>query len=301
MSEEEEKIKEEEEQNEAEALEEKPEEESIQEEANEEDTEVDVVEPVEEEEEKKKEKKPTVLKSAFDKESWQPRTALGKRVKAGEITSMDEILDKGTNFMEAEIVDALVPNLEADLLLVGQSKGKFGGGQRRVFRQTQKKTPEGNKPKFGTYAIVGNKNGYVGIGYGKAKETVPAREKSFRNAKLNIIKIRRGCGSWECNCKTPHSIPFAVEGKVGSSYIKLMPAPKGAGLVVEKECARILEMAGVKDVYSLTIGQTRTKINLINACMQALKRLMRTKLDPKYFEQLGVVEGAIEKGAESES
>ena len=254
-----------------------------------------VVEPIEEE---KKEVKP-ITKMAFDKEAWQPRTTLGKKVKAGEITNIDEILDKGMHFMEAEIVDAIVPNLETDLLLIGQSKGKFGGGQRRVFRQTQKKTPEGNKPKFATYAVVGNRDGYVGIGYGKAKETVPAREKSFRNAKLNIIKIRRGCGSWECNCKTPHSIPFAVEGKVGSSYIKLMPAPKGAGLVVEKECGRILEMAGVKDVYSLTLGQTRTKINLINACMMALKKLMRTKISKTYFEQLGVVEGRIDKGVES--
>ena len=81
-----------------------------------------------------------------------------------------------------EIVDILLPNLETDLLLIGQSKGKFGGGQRRVFRQTQKKTREGNKPKFSTIAIAGNKDGYVGIGYGKSKETVPAREKAFRSA-----------------------------------------------------------------------------------------------------------------------
>ncbi len=295
MSREEEKIKEGEEEKQ-EVVEEKK---LVEEEQNtKKNVEVDVVEPIEEEEEKEKEKKP-VLKTSFDKESWQPRTALGKRVKAGEIKDINEILDNGIHFMEAEIVDALVSNLEVDLLLIGQSKGKFGGGQRRVFRQTQKKTPEGNKPKFATYAVIGNKDGYVGIGYGKAKETVPAREKSFRSAKLNIIKIRRGCGSWECNCKTPHSIPFAVEGKVGSSYIKLMPAPKGAGLVAEKECAHILEMAGVKDVYSLTLGQSRTKINLINACMNALKMLMRTKVDPKYFEQLGVVEGAAEKGVES--
>lgn len=239
-------------------------------------------------------------RAVFDKEAWKPRTEIGRKVKAGEIKHIDEILDEGLHLREAEVVDALIPNLETDLLLVGQSKGKFGGGQRRVFRQTQKKTPEGNKPKFGTFAVVGNKDGYVGIGYGKAKETVPAREKSFRNARLNIIKIRRGCGSWQCNCKTPHSIPFTVEGKVGSAYIKLMPAPKGAGLVAEKECQRVMEMAGIKDVYSLTIGQTQTKINLISACMKALKMLMLTKVDSKYYEQLGIVEGS-KKGAKDES
>lgn len=232
---------------------------------------------------------------AFDKEAWKPKTEIGRKVKAGEIKDIDEILDNGLKIMEAEIVDALIPTLETDLLLIGQSKGKFGGGQRRVFKQTQKKTPEGNKPKFGTFAVVGNKDGFVGIGPGKAKETVPAREKAFRNAKLNIIKIRRGCGSWECNCKTPHSIPYAIEGKVGSVYIKLMPAPKGAGLVAEKECQKILEMAGIKDVYSLTIGQTQTKINLISACMDALKKLMSTKVNPQYVENLGIIEGSIKK------
>ena len=63
--------------------------------------------------------------------------------------------------MEAEILDVLMPNLTTELLLVGQSKGKFGGGQRRVFRQTQKKTREGNKPRFGTFAVVGNEDGYT--------------------------------------------------------------------------------------------------------------------------------------------
>ena len=197
--------------------------------------------------------------------------------------------------MEPEIIDALMPDLEQDLLLAGQAKGKFGGGKRRVFRQTQKKTPEGNKPSFATFAVIGNRNGYVGIGKGKAKETVPAREKAFRRAKLNLIKIRRGCGSWECGCKEPHSIPFAVEGKVGSVKIKLMPAPKGAGLVAEKECQRILELAGIKDVYSHTIGQTQTKVNLMKACLTALKKLMSTRVQEDHYKLLGILEGKVKK------
>ena len=142
----------------------------------------------------------------FDKEAWKPKTSLGMKVKTGEIDNIDHILDNRLKILEREIVDILMPDLTTDLLLVGQSKGKFGGGQRRVFRQTQKKTQEGNKPKFGTFAIVGNGDGYVGIGYGKSKETVPAREKAMRNARLNITKILRGCGSWQCFCKTPHSL-----------------------------------------------------------------------------------------------
>ncbi len=208
---------------------------------------------------------------------WKPKTHLGKLVNERKITDIDEILGKGLRILEANIVDLLIPNLETDFILVGQSKGKFGGGKRSIWRQTQKKTAEGNKPKFSALAIIGNKDCYVGYGYGKAKETVPAREKSVRKAKLNMIKIKTGCGSWECNCKGTHSIPFAVKSKCGSVEIELFPAPKGTGLCVEKECAKMLAFAGIKDIYSRTFGQSRTKLNLITACFEALKKLSSTK------------------------
>jgi len=226
---------------------------------------------------------------------WKPKTSLGKKVKDKEILSIEEVLDKGYNILEPEIVDVLIPELETELLLIGQSKGKFGGGQRRVFKQTQKKTREGNKPKFATYGLVGNSNGLVGAGYGKSKETVPAREKSIRLGKLNIIKIRRGCGSWECGCKEPHSLPFKVEGKCGSVKVQLIPAPKGTGLVSEKECQKILKFAGIKDVWSKCFGQTSSKINLIKATLNALEKTMKTKIRPEAIEKLGIVEGGIKK------
>lgn len=230
---------------------------------------------------------------AFDKEKWQPKTVLGKKVKSGEITDIDPILDSGLEIKEAAIVDSLIPTLSTELLMIGQAKGKFGGGQRRVFRQTQKKTCEGNKPNFATMVIVGNNNGYVGMGYGKSRETVPAREKAIRNAKLNMIKIRRGCGSWECDCKTPHSLPFAVEGKCGSAEIKLMPAPKGTGLVIEKECQKILKLAGIMDVRSSMTRRAKNKINLVSACFDALKKLMQTKVKFEFKELSGIREGAV--------
>ena len=177
--------------------------------------------------------------------------------------------------------------------MVGQSKGKFGGGQKRVFRQTQKKTQEGNKPKFGTFVVVGNENGYVGVGYGKSKETVPAREKAIRQAKLNIIKIRRGCGHWRCGCRTAHTVPFKVSGKCSSVEITLMPAPKGTGLIVEKECQKILRLAGITDVWSRTKGQTRSKLNLLYACFDALQKLIEFKINQKNEEILSIVEGPL--------
>lgn len=229
---------------------------------------------------------------AFDIESWKPVTRIGKLVKAGKITDIDEILDQGQTILEAEIADALLHTLKSDLLSIGQSKGKFGGGKRSIWRQTQKKTREGNKPSFSALAVVGNNDGYVGIGMGKARETVPAREKATRQAKLNLIKIRRGSGSWESAEPKPTSIPFAVEGKCGSVKMKLMPAPQGKGLVVEKECKRILTMAGIQDVYSKTTGHVGTKINLLHACFEALKQLSKVKIQSQHKTQLGIVEGS---------
>ncbi len=224
-------------------------------------------------------------------DAWVPKTELGKKVKSGEISNIDEILGQGKKILESQIVDTLFPTLESDLLMIGQSKGKFGGGKRRAFRQTQKKTKEGNKPKFTTCAVVGNRTGYVGLGHGKAKETVPAREKAFRNAKLNIFKIRRGCGSWECNCKSPHSIPYKVSAKCGSVCVEIMPAPKGTGLCTEKECAKVLGLAGIKDAWMKIIGQSNTKMNTLKACELALRNIMTTKLTEETKRKIGFIEG----------
>jgi small subunit ribosomal protein S5 len=236
-----------------------------------------------------------VKKDGFDKESWKPRTKLGQLVKEGAITEIDQILDKGTKILEAEIVDALMNNLEVELLMIGQSKGKFGGGSRRAFKQTQKKTAEGNKPHFACCAVVGNKDGYLGLGYGKAKETVPAREKAIRNAKMAIFKISRGSGSWEDGSSEPHSIPFAIEGRCGSVRVKLMPAPKGQGLVVASELQKVLKLAGIEDVWSFTRGDTSTRMNLLKACIAAMKKLTKTKLTEDQIRRANIVVGKLQR------
>jgi|SRR3989344_2620590 len=228
----------------------------------------------------------------FDKDSWKPRTELGKKVKNDDITDIKEIFDKGYKIMEPQIVDILIPELESELISIGQSKGKFGGGKRSIWKQTQKKTKEGNKMKFSTMMVVGNKDGYVGIGVGESKETMPAREKSLKKAKVSIIRIKRGCGSWESGGRNDYSIPFEVSGKCGSSLIKLIPAPKGTGLCVEKECKKVLSMAGIKDIYSKS-RNNKTKSNLIKACFNALRKLSEMKVDESYAKRYNIIEGRI--------
>ena len=208
------------------------------------------------------------------REAWEPKTKLGKDVKSGKIKDIDEILDNDNKILEEGIVDYLL-NLESDLIAIGQAKGKFGGGKRRAWRQTQRKTEEGNVLTFSSMAVVGDEKGHVGIGVGKASETLPARDKAIRKAKLNIIKVQRACSSFDCACSEPHSIPFEVTGKAGSVRLTLIPAPQGTGLVVANELKKILKLAGIKDVYSKSFGKIRTTFNLMKACIDALQKTNR--------------------------
>ena len=203
--------------------------------------------------------------------SWKPKTQLGRKVKSGEIKDIDYILDNNLKILEEQIVDSLI-SVKSDLILMGQSKGKFGGGKRRAWRQTQRKTKEGNIPTFSALAIIGDGKGHVGVGDGKAKETLPARDKAIRKAKLNVIKIKRACSSFDCSCDEKHTVPFKVTGKSGSVEITLIPAPQGTGLVAANEVKKILKLAGIKDIYSKTFGKRRTTFNLTKACIGALKK-----------------------------
>ena len=206
-------------------------------------------------------------------DNWVPRTQLGKDVRAGKVKSIEEVFAAGQKIMEPEIVDLLVNGLHTDTLFIGQAKGKFGGGKRRAFRQTQKKTREGNVLTFGVMAVVGDGHGHVGVGYGRAAETLPAKEKAVRKAKLNLVKIPRGCASYDCSCEEDHSIPMTVKGKCSSVTVQLMPAPQGTGLVINDEMKKILRAVGIKDVYGKCSGKIKTTFNTAKACMKALNKL----------------------------
>jgi len=215
--------------------------------------------------------------------AWEPKTKLGKEVREGKVKGIDEILDSDRKILEGEIVDSLL-KVQSDLISIGQSKGKFGGGKRRAWRQTQRKTKEGNVPTFSTMAVIGDENGHIGIGSGRSSETLPARDKATRKAKLNIMRITRGCASFDCACSELHTVPFEVTGKSGSVRVTLIPAPQGTGLVVANNLKQILKLAGIKDVYSKTEGRLRTTFNLVKACMNALEKTNGEKKEIKKNE-----------------
>ena len=239
----------------------------------------------------KRNRRPRITKSPEEirteiLDGWHPKTELGHKVKAEEITDMAQVLESGYRIMESQIVDKLVTNLEADFINIGQAKGKFGGGKRRIFRQTQKKTKEGNKPIFTVMAVVGNRDGYVGIGIGRAKETMPARDKATRNAKLRLIQIARGCGSWQCTCGEPHSIPFKVEGKEASVKVKFMPAPKGTGLAVGHNIRKVMEFAGIQNVWGKAKGNSGNTLNFVRAAINALEQTGKVKLSKDVLRKI---------------
>ncbi|MEB3851533.1 MAG: 30S ribosomal protein S5 [Desulfurococcales archaeon] len=177
-------------------------------------------------------------------------------VKEGRITSIDEIFKMNMPILEPEIVDILLPDLKHEVIDVAI---------------VQKMTDAGRITRFRAVVVVGNEDGYVGLGKGKARQFRFAIEKAVRNAKLNIVPVRRGCGSWECTCGEAHSVPFTVRGKSGSVEVILKPAPKGTGLVAGDVAKMVLRMAGIRDVWSFTRGETRTSYNFARATYLALR------------------------------
>ena len=204
----------------------------------------------------------------FNVENWIPKTELGQKVKDGEITDIDQILEKGLPIMEIEIVDALLPDLEEEVMDVNLVQRMHKSGRK----------------------VNGNRKGYVGLGEGKSQEVGPAIRKAVDNAKHNIIKVRRGCGDWGCVCGRKHTVPFKIEGKMSSVNVTLIPAPGGVGLAVGNVGKTILSLAGIADVWSMTRGQTQTTINFARAIFDALKKLSSVKSSEQDLKALGVLD-----------
>lgn len=190
-------------------------------------------------------------------EQWVPKTRVGKMIQEGRITSIEEIFMSGFQLREPQIVDSLLPDLQEEVINVNL---------------VQKQTDAGEKSRFKAIVAVGNRDGYIGMGYGKASQVRNAIEKAAADARLKIVPIRRGCGSWECGCGKPHSIPFRTEGKCGSVRIDVIPGPRGLGLVASEVAKVVLGLAGIKDCWTRSYGSTRTVPSFAGAVFDALRR-----------------------------
>ncbi|MCX6652770.1 MAG: 30S ribosomal protein S5 [Methanomassiliicoccales archaeon] len=209
---------------------------------------------------------------------WTPKTRLGKMVLNGEITTMRQALATKLPLREAEIVDILLPDLKDEVIDVNI---------------VQRMTDSGRRVKFRITCAVGNGDGFVGIGRAKGKEVGPSIRKGIDNAKLHIIEIKRGCGSWECGCGTPHSLPMEVMGKAGSVEVYLKPAPRGISLAVGDVAKSILVLAGVKDSWGFAKGHTKTTVNYAIATFEALKATSAIRVTEAQAQRLKIVSGPV--------
>ncbi len=205
-------------------------------------------------------------------EIWKPKTKLGKKVAQGQITDINEALDSKYKIMEPEIVDQLT-NLEEEVILIGGTPGKGGGVRRTVSKRTVRMHKSGGRFSSNAMVVLGDKRNVIGLGEGESSDTRAAIDHATRNAKLNMIKVQKGQGSWEDQGEDNSSIPFKVTGKSGSVTVELEPAPRGTGLAASDEAKKIFKLAGIENIYMQSRGQTRTRENLVKATFKALKKL----------------------------
>ncbi len=228
-----------------------------------------------------------------DTKIWNPKTELGEQVLRQEITDISDIIRGQEKIKEPEIVDYLIPDLQDEVILIGGTPGKGGGKRRIVSRRTARMHKSGRRFKTKAMVLVGNKNGLLGVDEGYAQDTRDAIDKARDNAKLNMIEVRRGCGSWECGCGEPHSIPFRVTGKSGSVEVEVLPAPRGIGNAVSEEIQKMVDLAGIEDVWIRSRGNTKSRENHIKAVFNALQKLTDMKTGEAIQEEVGIERGKL--------
>ena len=209
---------------------------------------------------------------------WIPKTELGRRVASDESSTMSEALASGLPLREPQIVDKLLPGLHDEVLDVNM---------------VQRMTDSGRRFKFAVTVVVGNGDGFVGLGRAKGREVGPTIRRAIDRAKLEMVEVLRGCGSWECGCGRPHTLPFLARGRSGSVVVSFKPAPQGVGLAVGEVTKPILRFAGITDAWGFTEGHTKTTVNYAQAAYRALFGLAQLKVPPDDAQRLKIVRGAV--------
>lgn len=138
--------------------------------------------------------------------------------------------------------------------------------------RVSKKTKGGNKVGFAVLTVVGNKNGKVGVGLGKAADVASAIRKGVSAAKKHFIDVPIVNGT----------IPFGIRVKLGAAKVMLKPAPKGSGIIAGGAVRSVVSAAGIQNISSKVLGSDNQASN-VYATMYALKKIiaMRRKLEEK--------------------
>lgn len=182
-------------------------------------------------------------------------TKLGRLVKDGKIASLEEIFLFSIPVKEAEIIDYFL-------------KDKLNDEVMKIM-PVQKQSSAGQRTRFKAFVALGDGNGHIGLGVKCAAEVATAIRGAITSAKLNVSPVRRGY--WGRKNGPPHTVPCKVTGKCGSVRVRLIPAPRGTGLVASPSSKKLMTMAGISDCYTSSRGHTRTMGNFIKAMFAALK------------------------------
>lgn len=140
---------------------------------------------------------------------------------------------------------------------VGELKEKV------VFINRVAKTVKGGRNmRFSALVVVGNENGIVGTGIGKATEVPEAIRKGIEDAKKNLISVSL----------VGNTVPHEIVGEYGAGKVLIMPAPEGTGILAGGPVRAVLELAGLKDVRAKSLGSHNSR-NMVNATFDALSKL----------------------------
>jgi len=134
----------------------------------------------------------------------------------------------------------------------------------------QKQSAAGQRTRFKAFIAVGDSNGHIGLGTRCSSEVANAIRGSIAMAKLCLVPVRRGY--WGSKDGAPHTVPNKLQGHAGSVRFRIVPAPRGTGLVAAPAAKRMLALAGVQDAYTSTTGHSRTMGNFIKAAFFALRK-----------------------------
>lgn len=183
-------------------------------------------------------------------------TKLGRLVLSGKISSLEEIYKHSLPIKEHKIIEHFLGSaLEEQVMKI---------------MPVQKQTKSGQRTRFKAFVCVGDHKGHIGLGSKCSSEVANAIRGAIIDAKLNVIPLRKGY--WGSRFGAPHTVPCKITGKCGSVRVRLVPAPRGTGVVAAMASKKVLELAGLEDVYTASAGSTRTLGNFAKATFDACRR-----------------------------